>query len=132
MPPRGPGTAPLTRISSRSASAWTTSRLSVVTCWPPMRPAIRVPLKTRAGVAQAPIEPGARWCLWLPWAPPWPLKLWRFMAPAKPLPLDTAVTSTCSPACRMSAVISWPTSYSEASSTRSSTSRRPGSTPALA
>ena len=54
-----------------------------------MRPAIRVPLNTRDGVAQAPIEPGARWCLWLPCAAPWPLKLWRFMPPANPLPLLT-------------------------------------------
>ncbi len=98
MPPRGPGTAPFTRISSRSGSAWTTSRLSVVTWWPPIRPAIRVPLKTRAGVAQAPMDPGDRCFLWLPWAAPWPLKLCRFMAPAKPLPLDTAMASTRSPA----------------------------------
>ena len=98
MPPRGPGTAPLTRISSRSGSAWTISRLSVVTCWPPIRPAIRVPLNTRAGVAQAPIDPGERCFLWLPWEAPCPLKLWRFIAPAKPFPLDTAMASTSSPA----------------------------------
>ena len=36
-------------------------------------------------------------------AAPWPLKLWRFMAPAKPLPLLTAVTSTSSPASSTSA-----------------------------
>ena len=96
-PPRGPGTAPLTRISSRSGSAETTSRFRAVTWRPPMRPAIRVPLKTRDGVAQAPIDPGTRWVLWLPWEAPWPLKLCRFMPPAKPLPLDTAMASTRSP-----------------------------------
>ena len=98
MPPRGPGTAPLTSTSSRSGSAWTTSRFRVVTCSPPMRPAIRVPLKTRAGVAQAPMEPGDRCFLWLPCEAPWPLKLCRFMPPAKPLPLETAMASTRSPA----------------------------------
>ena len=132
MPPRGPGTAPRTRISSRSASAWTTSRFSVVTWCPPMRPAMRVPLKTRAGVAQAPMDPGERCFLWLPWAAPWPLKLWRFMAPAKPLPLDTAMASTRSPGSMTSAVSCWPTSKPLASSMRSSTRCRPGSTPAAA
>ena len=53
------------------------------------------------------------------------------MAPAKPLPLDTAMASTSSPADSMSAVSCWPTSYSDASSTRSSTSLRPGSTPGI-
>ena len=75
----------------------------MVTFSPPMRPAIAVPLNTRAGVAQAPMEPGARCIRWVPWLAPWPLKLWRFMTPAKPLPLLTAVTSTSSPASRMSA-----------------------------
>ena len=32
-----------------------------------MWPAMRVPLKTRAGVAQAPIEPGERCLRWVPW-----------------------------------------------------------------
>ena len=49
-----------------------------------------MPLNTRAGVAQAPIEPGARCFLWLPCDAPWPLKLWRFIAPAKPLPFEIA------------------------------------------
>ena len=39
----------------------------MVTCSPPMRPAIFVPLNTRDGVAQAPMEPGERCFLWLPW-----------------------------------------------------------------
>jgi hypothetical protein len=46
-------------------------------CWP----GIPMPLNTREGVAQAPIAPGARCFLWLPWLAPWPLKLWRFITP---------------------------------------------------
>ncbi len=61
---------------------------------PPMRPAIRLPLNTRAGVAHWPDGArahGARggrrgWRVW-------PEKPWRFITPAKPLPLLTAVTS---------------------------------------
>src|SRR5690606_9297521 len=80
--PLGPGTAPL--ISSRPSSAFTscTVRPCVVTRWWPIRPAIRMPLNTRPGVAQPPIEPGARWVAWLPWLAPWPAKPWRFMTPA--------------------------------------------------
>ena len=64
-----------------------------------------MPLNTRAGVAHAPIAPGARWLLWLPWLAPWPLKLCRTMTPAKPLPLLMPVTSTSSPARKMFAAI---------------------------
>ena len=66
-PRLGPGTAP--RISSwlRSGSALTTSRLRTVTRWLPMWPAIRIPLKMRAGVAQAPTEPGERCLRSVPW-----------------------------------------------------------------
>src|SRR5690606_29752783 len=53
-PPLGPGTAPRTSRRFFSASEETTRRLRVVTFSAPMRPAIRVPLNTRAGVAQAP------------------------------------------------------------------------------
>src|SRR5439155_21689306 len=77
-PPRGPGTAPLMSSRSRSASACTTSRFSVVTRWWPTRPAIRVPLNTRDGVAQAPMAPGPRCTLWVPWEAPRPEKLCRF------------------------------------------------------
>ena len=38
-----------------------------------------MPLNTRAGVAHAPIAPGARCFLWLPCDAPWPEKLWRFI-----------------------------------------------------
>ena len=81
----------------------------MVTFSPPMRPAIRVPWNTRDGVAQAPMEPGARWVRWAPWEAGMPPKPWRFMAPAKPLPLLTAVTSTLSPSASRSALSSWPT-----------------------
>ena len=33
---------------------------------------MRVPLKTRDGVAQAPMAPGTRWLRWLPCEAPWP------------------------------------------------------------
>src|SRR6266508_1417886 len=105
-PPLGPGTAPFTSSRLRSGSAWTTSRLRVVTRSPPMRPAILVPLNTREGVAQAPMAPGERCLRSTPWLAFRPLKPWRFMTPAKPLPLLTAVTSTFSPASRMSTAIS--------------------------
>ena len=98
--------------------------------WPPDRPAIRVPRKTREGVAAPPIEPGARCTRWVPWLPPRPLNPWRFITPEVPLPLLTEVTSTSSPCDSRSTPISCPTSYSLTSSRRSSTSLTPGSTPA--
>ena len=65
--PRGPGTAPLTRIRPFSASTECTVRFWVVIVSLPIRPAIRMPLKTRPGVAQPPIEPGLRWLRCAPW-----------------------------------------------------------------
>ncbi len=59
-----------------------------------MRPAIRVPLKTRLGVAQAPIEPGLRWLRCEPCDELTPANPWRFMTPAVPLPLVRPTTST--------------------------------------
>ena len=79
-----------------------------------------MPLNTRAGVAHAPIAPGARCFLWLPCDAPWPEKLWRFITPEKPLPLLMPVTSTRSPAANTSAAMTWPSSKPERSSTRSS------------
>ena len=76
----------------------------------PIWPAIFMPLNTRAGVAHAPIEPGARCFLWLPCDAPWPEKLWRFITPEKPLPLLMPVTSTRSPAANTSAFMIWPSS----------------------
>ena len=56
---------------------------------PPIRPGIRMPLKTRAGSALAPIEPGAR-TLCEPWVTGPRLKLWRLIVPWKPLPIEIA------------------------------------------
>ena len=68
---------------------------------PPMRPAMRMPLKTRLGVEEAPIEPGLRWLRCEPCEAETPLKLWRFMTPAKPLPLLVPTTSTSWPASKI-------------------------------
>ena len=105
-----PGSSPGSSSRPRSASPSTTSRLSVVTLALPIWPAIFMPLNTRAGVAHAPIEPGTRWLLWLPCDAPWPEKLWRFITPAKPLPLLMPVTSTRSPAANTSAAMICPSS----------------------
>ena len=59
----------------------------------PMRPAMRTPLKTRAGVEAPPIEPGLRWLRWEPWLAETPLNPWRFMTPAVPLPRVVPTTS---------------------------------------
>ena len=62
-----------------------TFRLDVVVRAPPMRPDIRMPLSTRPGVLQAPMEPGERWRSDWPCVAGPPRKLWRFMVPANPL-----------------------------------------------
>jgi hypothetical protein len=49
-----------------------------------MRPAARIPLTTREGKDDAPIEPGARWNIEPCVAAP-PAKWWRFTTPLKPL-----------------------------------------------
>src|SRR5690606_12008443 len=99
---RAPGTAPLTSSTPFSVSTACTVRLRTVTRSPPIRPAMRVPLKTRLGVAEAPIEPGLRWLRCAPCEAPTPEKLWRFMVPAKPLPLLVPTTSTSWPASKVS------------------------------
>src|SRR6202000_1000715 len=117
-PPRGPGTAPLMSSRFLSPSTACTVRLCTVVRSPPMRPAIRTPLKTRPGGAQAPIEPGERCLRCVPCEAERPLKPCRFMTPAVPLPLDLPVTSTRWPFSNSVAVISWPSVYSEAPSGR--------------
>ena len=57
--PRGRAPRPSRAGRPRSGSACTTSRFSTVTRSLPCCPAIRMPLNTRLGVAQAPIAPGA-------------------------------------------------------------------------
>src|SRR5271154_6196992 len=59
-PPLRPGMAPLISSTPFSASTLCTIRFWVVTRSLPIRPAIRVPLNTRAGVAHPPMEPGRR------------------------------------------------------------------------
>ena len=66
----------------------------MVTVALPIRPAIRMPLNTRPGVEQPPMEPGDRCLRCTPWPAPRPSKPWRFMTPAVPLPLLVPVTST--------------------------------------
>ncbi len=83
-------------------------RFSVVWRTPPIRPAIRMPRKTRPGVAQPPIEPGLRWLRCEPWEELTPWKPCRFMTPAKPLPLVVPTTSTSSPTSNSSTVTCWP------------------------
>ena len=75
---------------------------------PPIRPAIFCPLKTRDGVADAPIEPGLR-TLCEPWetGPRW--KLCRLIVPWKPLPIEIPATLTFSPGSNASTVTVSPT-----------------------
>ena len=87
VPPFGPGTEPRTSIRLRSGISSTMVSPSWVTRPPPMRPGPRMPLNTREGVADAPIEPGAR-TLCEPWLFGPAEKLWRLIVPWKPLPLD--------------------------------------------
>ena len=75
---------------------------------PPIRPGPRMPLNTRDGVAEAPIDPGARTlcepCDFGPLA-----KLWRLIVPWKPLPFDVPETFTRSPTENASTVTVSPT-----------------------
>src|ERR687895_574285 len=75
---------PLTRRSPRSASACTTSRFKTVTRTLPCWPAIGMPLKTRLGVAHAPIAPGARCLRFVPWLARRPWNPCRFITPVVP------------------------------------------------
>lgn len=68
--PLAPGTAPLMSTRFCSGSTFTICRLTSFTLSPPMRPAIRIPLNTREGQEEAPMEPGARSLLCWPWV--WP------------------------------------------------------------
>ena len=97
QPPLAPGTAPLTMISPRSTSVRTTCRFCVVTRAAPMCPAIFLPLNTLPGSWHWPVEPCERWLIDTPCEARSPWKLCRFMAPAKPLPIETPETSTNCP-----------------------------------
>ena len=69
---------------------------------------MRIPLKTRLGVAQAPIEPGERCFFCTPWLARKPWNPCRRMTPLNPLPFETPTTSTLSPTANTSARNSWP------------------------
>src|SRR5690606_2866898 len=105
-PPSGPGTAPLSSSTPFSASTACTDTFIVVTRSPPIRPGSFLPLNTRPGGAAPPMAPGGRCWRCTPCAARPPPTPWRFMAPAKPLPLVVPVTSTSSPASSPSAVSS--------------------------
>ena len=96
-----------------------------VTRPPPMRPGPRIPLNTRDGVAEAPIEPGAR-TLCEPWDFGPAEKLWRLIVPWKPLPLDLPEILTSWPTSNASTVTVSPTVSSPASSRNSVTVRSGG------
>ncbi len=70
-----------------------------------------MPLNTREGVADAPIEPGLR-MLCEPWdlGPRW--KRCRLIVPAKPLPMAIPETLTASPGSNASTVTDSPTTSS--------------------
>ena len=81
-----------------------------------------MPLITREGVAEAPIEPGAR-TLCEPWDFGPLAKLWRLIVPWKPLPFEVPEILTLSPGANASTVTVSPTSSSPASSRNSRTTR---------
>ena len=70
-----------------------------------------MPLKTRDGVADAPIEPGLR-MLCEPWDFGPRAKRWRLIVPWKPLPIPIPATLTWSPGWKVSTVTVSPTSDS--------------------
>src|SRR5439155_15315775 len=126
----GPGIAPSTSKRFLSTSTSCTTRPSWVTRLPPMRPAILMPLKTRDGVADAPIEPGLRMLCEPCDRGPEP-KLWRLIVPWKPLPMPMPATLTWSPGAKTSTVTASPTTPPSIAP-RNSTSLRCGSTSCFA
>src|SRR5947209_6933994 len=84
--PFAPGTAPRTISRLFSTSTRATVKPFTVTRSSPMCPDERVPLMTRDGYAEAPIEPGARTFIEPCDSGP-RLKLCRLIVPAKPRPL---------------------------------------------
>ena len=95
----------------------------------PIWPGILRPLNTRDGVAEAPIEPGAR-TLCEPWDFGPAAKRWRLIVPWKPLPLETPATLIFWPTSKFSTVTVSPTCSSSAWS-RNSTTWRTGGAPAF-
>src|SRR5262245_48761783 len=113
-----------------SLSIRTTFRFLTVTCSLPMCPAARMPLNTRDGNADEPIEPGARWNI-EPWLFAPPPKLWRRMTPWKPLPFDVPITSTLATPSKMSTRTWSPGLNAAPGARRNSRRSRVGGTPAF-
>jgi hypothetical protein len=95
---------------------------------------MRLPGITRPGSWRMPIEPGALVETELPWVARFDEKWCRLIAPAKPLPIVTPVTSTFCPAWNRSMSSVEPALNSAAWAAVSGNSRStvPASTPALA
>src|SRR5713101_2398932 len=122
--PFAPGTPPLTRMRFRSGSTRTTLYARAVVRTLPIWPDIFKPLNTRAESVD-PMAPG--WRTFMEPCDSGPrLNLCLLMRPWKPLPFEVAVTSTSSPAAKISALSSWPAS--RPSYPRISTMWRCGST----
>ena len=84
----------------------------------PIWPGPRMPFITRAGQAEAPIEPGARTlCEPCDFGPL--VKLWRLIVPWKPLPFEVPEILTVWPTSKASTVTVSPTCSSPASSRNS-------------
>ena len=116
------GDGTLDRIRPFSASTAWTVRFWTVTRAEPIRPAMRTPLKTRPGVAQAPMEPGERCLRWTPWPGAQALEVVALHDTGEALALGGAGdVDDLTPASNVSAVISWPSEYSAASVVRIST-----------
>ena len=127
----GPGTAPLISRRFFSASIACTVSPVWVTRLPPIRPAIFMPLNTRDGVADAPIEPGLRTlCEPCVTGPRW--NRCRLIVPWKPLPIEVPATFTLSPGWKISTVTFSPCTASAKWPRNSTRCRYAPSTPFLA
>src|SRR6185437_17137697 len=118
----GPGTEPLTSSKLLSASTWKTVSPSCVARLPHMRPGSLMPLNTRDGVADAPIEPGLR-TLCEPWPRGPELKLWRLIVPWKPLPIPMPATLILSPGSNVTTVTASPSTAPSIAPTNSTSLR---------
>ncbi len=96
----------------------------------PIWPGPRMPLNTREGVAEAPIEPGAR-LLCEPCDIGPREKLWRLTVPWKPLPLEVPEILTRSPFSKASATLTSLPTWSSPASSRNSARRFSGGAPAV-
>ena len=127
-PPFDPGTDPLTNIKPFSLSVLIICKFCVVTVDDPIWPAIFLPLNTLPGSWHWPVEPWLLWLIETPCDARSPPKLCLFIAPAKPLPIEVAVTSTNCPSTKCEATISVPLSIIFSGDTLNSESFNFGST----